>query len=143
MVKNPLANTQDAGSIPELGRSLGEGNNNPLQYSCLENPMDRGTVACWATVHGVAKSQTRVAKQQTYIKTGCTCVLKDFWHKRGRVTDLNKLGVTSGVGRSKVTGSMGCNLLGVRQATGMCCTTEESSQLFCDIVNGKGFKNQY
>ena len=70
MVKNPLANTQDAGSIPELGRSLGEGNGNPHQYSCLENPMDRGTVACWATVHGVAKSQTRVAKQQTYIKTG-------------------------------------------------------------------------
>jgi len=39
-----------------LGRSRGEGNGNPLQYSCLENPMDRG--AWWATVHGVAKSQT-------------------------------------------------------------------------------------
>jgi len=41
---------------PGLGRSLGEGNGNPLQYSCLKNPMDRG--AWWVTVHGVAKSQT-------------------------------------------------------------------------------------
>ena len=44
------------GLIPEWGRSPGEGNGNPLQYSCLENPMDGG--AWWATVHGVAKSQT-------------------------------------------------------------------------------------
>ena len=56
---------------------------------------------------------------------------------------LNKLGVTSGVGRSKIRGSVGCNLPGVRQATRMCCTTEESSQLFCDTINEKGFKNQY
>ena len=46
----------DVGLIPGLGRSPGEGNGNPLQYSCWENPMDRG--ASWATVHGVAKSQT-------------------------------------------------------------------------------------
>ena len=46
------------GSIPGLGRSPGEGNGNPFQYSCLENPMDRG--AWWATVHGVTKNQTRV-----------------------------------------------------------------------------------
>ena len=45
----------DLGSIPGLGRSPGEGNGNPLQYSCLENPMDGG--AWWATVHGVSKSQ--------------------------------------------------------------------------------------
>ena len=44
------------GSIPRLGRSPGEGHGNPLQYSCLENPMDRA--AWWATVRGVAKSQT-------------------------------------------------------------------------------------
>ena len=49
-------NAGDWGSIPGLGRSPGEGNGNPLQYSCLENPMDRG--AWWATVHGVAKNQT-------------------------------------------------------------------------------------
>ena len=46
----------DPGSIPGLGRSPGDGNGTPLQYSCLENPMDGGT--WWATVHGVAKSRT-------------------------------------------------------------------------------------
>ena len=49
-------NAGDPGSIPGLGRSPGEGNGNPLQYSCLENPMGRG--AWGATVHGVAKSWT-------------------------------------------------------------------------------------
>ena len=48
----------DPGSIPGLGRSLGEGNGNPLQYSYLENPMGRG--AWWAAVHGVTKSQTQL-----------------------------------------------------------------------------------
>ena len=47
-------NAGDLGSIPGLGRSPGEGNDNPLQYSCLENPMDKG--AWQAAVHGVAKS---------------------------------------------------------------------------------------
>ena len=56
MVKNPPANAGDAGSIPGLGRSPGGGNDNPLQYYCLENPMDRG--GWWVTVHGIAKSQT-------------------------------------------------------------------------------------
>ena len=63
MVKNPLVNvgdSRDMGSIPGSGRSLGEGNGNPLQYSCLENPIDRG--AWWATVHGVAKSQTLIKR---------------------------------------------------------------------------------
>ena len=56
-------NAADPGSIPGLGRSPGEGNGNPLQYSCLENPMDRGT--WWATVHGVTKeSQDLATKQQ-------------------------------------------------------------------------------
>ena len=53
MVKNPPANGKDAGSIPELGRSLGGGNGNPLQYSCLKNFMDRG--AWQAIVHGVTR----------------------------------------------------------------------------------------
>ena len=56
VVKNPPANAGDAGSIPESGRSPGEGNSNALQYSCLENPTDRGT---WqATIHRVTKNQT-------------------------------------------------------------------------------------
>ena len=49
----------DLGSIPGLGRSCGEGNGNPLQYTCLENPMDKG--ASKATVHGVTKSRTRLS----------------------------------------------------------------------------------
>ena len=58
-VKNPPANAEDvreAGSIPGLGRSSGGGHGNPLQYSCLENPMDRG--AWQATVRRVSESQT-------------------------------------------------------------------------------------
>ena len=55
-VKASAYSAGDPGSIPGVGRAPGEGNGNPLQYSCLENPMDRG--AWWATVHGVAKSQT-------------------------------------------------------------------------------------
>ena len=50
--KKSACNAGDLGSTPELGRSPGEANSNPLQYSCLENPMDRG--AWWTTVHGVA-----------------------------------------------------------------------------------------
>ena len=58
VVKNLPANAGDAGLIPGLGRCPGGANGNPLQCSCLENPMDGG--AWWATVHGVAKSQTLV-----------------------------------------------------------------------------------
>ena len=69
LVKNPLANegdTRDTGLILELERSPGVGNGNPLQYSCLENPIDRG--ARLATVHGVAKSRMWLSAQVT-----CTC----------------------------------------------------------------------
>ena len=66
LVKNPPVNTgdpRDVGSIPGSGISPGEGNGNPLQYSCLENPRDRGD---WrATVHGVSKSQTRLKQLST------------------------------------------------------------------------------
>ena len=61
VVKSLPANAgdlRDAGLIPGLGRSPGEGHGNPLQRFCLENPMDRG--AWWAIVHGVSKSQTRL-----------------------------------------------------------------------------------
>ena len=57
--KESTCSTGDAGSFPELGRSPGGGNGNPLQYSCLENPMDGG--AWRARVHGVAKSGTRLS----------------------------------------------------------------------------------
>ena len=57
--KKSACSAGDLGSISGSGRSPGEGNGYPLQYSCLENPMSRG--AWWATVHGVSKSQTRLS----------------------------------------------------------------------------------
>ena len=72
-VKVSACNAGDLGSIPGLGRSPGEGNGNPLQYSCLENPMHGG--AWWATlVHGVAKSRT---------------LLSDFTHSLTQFHDLD------------------------------------------------------
>ena len=71
------------GFIPGSGRSPGEGHGNPLQYSCLENPMDRG--AWWATIHGVAKSQKWLKWLSTHVFTFCLFVipgpksLKCFW----------------------------------------------------------------
>ena len=56
MVKESACSAGDPGVIPRLGRSPGEGNGYPLQYSCLENTMDRG--AWWATVHGITNNQT-------------------------------------------------------------------------------------
>ena len=61
VIENPPANAGDiraVGLLPGSGRSPGGGHGNPLQYSCLENPKDRG--AWWATVHSVAKCQTRL-----------------------------------------------------------------------------------
>ena len=64
--KSPAYNAGDLGSIPGLGRFPGEGNGNPLQYSCLENSMDGG--AWWATVHGVTKSWTRLSDFTLYME---------------------------------------------------------------------------
>ena len=68
VVKNPSAKAGDGRimiSIPELGRSPGVGNGNSFQYSCLENPVDRG--AWWATVHGAAKSQDTTEHSTAYV----------------------------------------------------------------------------
>ena len=70
VVKNPPANAgyiRDVGSIPGLGRSLGGGHGDPLQYPCLENPMDRA--AWWAAVHKFTKSQTQLKWLNTH-----TCI---------------------------------------------------------------------
>ena len=67
VVKNPSAgarDVKDSGSIPESGRSPGGGHGNPLQYSCLEHPMDRE--AWWATVPRVTKSQTKLKQLSTH-----------------------------------------------------------------------------
>ena len=63
MVKNPPSNAGDEGDMDSIhgsGRSTGGGNGNPLQYSCLKNPMDRG--AWWAAVHEVTKSRTQLSE---------------------------------------------------------------------------------
>ena len=67
MVKNLPAAGVDMGSIPRLGRSLGEGNGNALQYSYLEDPMDRG--AWWAMVHRVTKSWTQLKQLSLHAHT--------------------------------------------------------------------------
>ena len=72
VVKNPPANAgdrhRDVGSVPGSGRSPGEGNGNPLQITCLENPMDRGV---WqATVHRITKSQTRLKQLSMHAHIG-------------------------------------------------------------------------
>ena len=75
MVMNPPASAGDArdvSSIPGLGRSPGGGHGNPLQYSCLENPMDRG--AWQATVHGVEKSRTQLKRLSTHVTPSTSCV---------------------------------------------------------------------
>ena len=72
-VKESACNAGDLGSIPGSGSSPGEGNGNPLQYSCLENPMDRG--AWWATVHGVAKSRAQLS-DLTYLLMFYANILK-------------------------------------------------------------------
>ena len=66
VVKNLLANAGDTGSVPGSGRSPGIGNGNPVQFSCLENPKDRGT--CQAVTYGITKNQTRLSMHSnTYI----------------------------------------------------------------------------
>ena len=72
VVKNLPANAREKVGVSGSGRSPGEGNDNPLQFSCLENPMDRG--AWWAAVHEVANSQTRLSTHtQFYTKKGIYC----------------------------------------------------------------------
>ena len=73
--KESACNAGDLGLIPGSGRSPGEGNGNPLQYSCLENPMDRG--AWQATVHGVTKNQdtTERLTYEIYLKNFLVCIL--------------------------------------------------------------------
>ena len=75
LVKKQLANAGDVGdtcSNPGSGRSPGGGHGNPLQYSCLENPMEGG--AWQATAHGVTKSQTRLSTDRHVHTNTCTCV---------------------------------------------------------------------
>ena len=85
MVKNMPANAveaREAASILWSGRSPGGGHGNPLQYSCLENPMDRG--AWWAMVHRVAKSQTRLSTHLADSEAVSVCTVLVGWRAGGR-----------------------------------------------------------
>ena len=77
VVKNLPANAGDAGSTPGLGRSWRGGNDNPLQYSCLENPVDRG--AWRAAVHGVAQSWTQRATEHACMPPSLDCRVLPRW----------------------------------------------------------------
>ena len=77
MVGNTPANSGDVGMSPGWGRSPGEGSGNPLQSSCLENPMDRG--AWRATVHGVAKSQTWVSNEHLHPRQSLWVLRGSAW----------------------------------------------------------------
>ena len=80
-VKASACDAGDPGSISGSGRSLGEGNGSPLQYSCLENPMDRG--AWRATIHRVAKSQTRLSNfTYTHTHTHTFILIPALFHCR-------------------------------------------------------------
>ena len=76
--KESACNAGDPGSVPGLERSPGEGHGNPLQYLCLENPMDRG--AWRATVHGVAKHGTQLSDSLKKKKVNLT-ICNNFWKK--------------------------------------------------------------
>ena len=79
-VKTSACNAGDLGSIPGSRRSPGEGNGNPLQYSCLKNPMYRG--AFWATVHGVTKSRTRLSNftfNFSFLYSPTLTSIHDYW----------------------------------------------------------------
>ena len=76
-VKNSPASAEDLrdmGSIPGLGRSPGGGQGSPLQYLCLENPIDRGV--WWATVHGIAKSQTQLKQLSSHTRNNLESLAK-------------------------------------------------------------------
>ena len=91
MVKNLPANARDLGLIPGSGRSAKEGNGNPLQYSCLGNPMDRGS--WWATVHGVAESgMTERAHTHIHTRNGDEDNRKETCERTGKIWSNGFLG---------------------------------------------------
>ena len=90
MGKNPPASAGDSGSIPGVRRSPGEGNGNPLQDSCLENPMDRG--AWQAAVHGVAESDTTERLNNRRIRSSRRRGAGDIPKKRQPFRPLRKEG---------------------------------------------------
>ena len=99
-------NTGDPGSIPGLGRSPGEGNGNPLQFSCLDNSRDRG--AWQAIVHGVTKSQTRLSDQHTQVQGWVPAGNEPFVKCRRQIPSLSPWWYGDPWGHSEVTALYVC-----------------------------------
>ena len=96
VVKNLPANSRDikdTGSIPGPGRTPGGGHSNPLQYSWLENPMDRG--AWWATIHRVTKSQTQLKRLSTHAILQCRQILYQLSHQGSPFNILQQFHLSS------------------------------------------------
>ena len=98
-------NAGDLGSIPGSGRSPGEGHGNPLQYSCLENPIDRGT--WWTTVCGVAKSQTQLSDFTFFLSQSMG--FSDISVGKESTSNAGDPGSIAGLGRSAEE-EIGCPL---------------------------------
>ena len=90
--KETAGDIRDMGSIPGSGRSPGGGPGNPLQYSCLENPMDRG--ARQATVHGVAKSRTQLKALNTHACTWKACEANCMFQPWSQVSLFHNVTIT-------------------------------------------------
>ena len=88
MVKNLPVNAADAGLIPGLGRSLGDGNGNPLQYSCLENPIDRG--GWYIIVYGVAKESDTTERLTLMVASFDSCISSFFICKYKSMTSISE-----------------------------------------------------
>ena len=86
MVKNLPANAGDTGSIPGSGKSPGEGNGNPLQYSCLRNSMGRGD--WWATIHGVTKELDKTQQ----LNNNNSQTFRSYWASLGLIFLIWKTG---------------------------------------------------
>ena len=95
VVKNSPASARDEGSMPLSGRSPGEENGNPLQYSCLQNSMDRG--ALQITVHGVPKSWTWL-NMHSFLGLPCSSISKEFSCNAGDLSSIPGLGRSPGEG---------------------------------------------
>ena len=133
MVKNPPANagdTRDIGSIPGWGKPPGEEHGNPLQYSCLKNPMDRG--AWRASVHEVAKSWTRLS---TYIINLNSAVIYSWLCQSG--TQANFVGLTNKLDLRMCSWNGTCSYAGtyfIMSLVSYCCSNKLSQTLWLKIT---------
>ena len=139
-VKNqlPMQETRHAGSIPGSGRSPEEGHNNPFQYSCLENPMDRGFFR--ATVHRIAQRRTRLKQLSTHAHT----IVKSSYHKIPNLFHHLFLLVIQGLCFAKVGLFLGPHLVGKERTTWYLIPRAQTWPQLCAVLGeGNGTLLQY